>query len=227
MRLKLWYFINKHAILKKLFFWIFPLLGINVAKAETIYQCTACPAGLSSNPGGTSVNDCFNPVTKGGSQMFSGTTNQNGTLQPGWYRISLRGTNGSGTSLSGKCISTQLKCTSTYNCGYTCVNSGKDCSASGGAGGQTYYVFYVSATASYSYTYNSGAPKFTVTESGKTRTFSAGKGGDASSKYSGYDAKCSNGAAGASNQVSGLFSNDKSSSNVDSLGSAGAKLTKL
>lgn len=208
MKLKLWYFINKHAMLKKIFFWIFPLLGMSVAKAETIYQCTPCPSGLSSNPGTIGKDNCFDPVTKAGSQVFTGTANQSGTLQPGWYRISLRGTNGSNASAYG-------------------------CSGSGGAGGTTYYAFYVSVEASYLYEYNSGSPKFTVIEDGKTRTFAATKGGNASAwctnTYRGSCTRCtsSNGGAGVSNQVSGLFATDKKSSNVDALNTAGAKLTRL
>ena len=232
MKLKLWYFINKHAILKKLFFWIFPLLGMSVAKAETIYQCTPCPSGLSSNPGAVGSGACFNPVTKGGaSVIFNGAGNYSGTLQPGWYRIAIRGANGS----SNSCDNRHQNCNA-Y--GKNCTTVGNNCTGSGGTGGSTYYVFYVSVAASYSHIYNNGSPKLTITESGKTRTFAANKGtnGAAANNCTNtgaygscvqYTCQCSNGSAGASNQVSGLFSNDKSSSNVDGLGSAGGKLTKL
>lgn len=239
MRLKLWYFINKHAILKKIFFWIFPLLGMSVAKAETIYQCMPCPTGMSSNPGATSIDGCFNPLTKSGSQVFTGTTSQSGTLQPGWYRISLRGENGSATKVSGSGTCCRIKpnvygrCVNAYGVDYSLSGSSTTCQ--GAVGGQTYYVFYVSKVASYTYEYNSGAPKFTVEENGKTRTFSAGKGSNgsgstkSSSCYSGSvnNAYCNTASAGASNQASGLFSTDKTTTNVDNLTSAGAKLTKL
>lgn len=236
MRLKLWYFINKHAILKKIFFWIFPLLGVNVAKAETIYQCMPCPSGLSSNPGAMGVDACFDPLTKGGSSViYNGTGNYSGTLQPGWYRVSLKGTTGDTKYISGSGSCAQSRYSG--QSGYAGYKSGSGRNCSGGAGGQTYYVFYVSKTASYSHEYNGGSPKLTVTEDGKTRTFAAGKGGNgtgytsssSSGCYSGSvkDAYCNTASAGASNQVSGLFSTDKSSSNLDGLGSAGGKLTKL
>ena len=287
MRLKLWYFINKYAILKKLFFWIFPLLGLNVAKAETIYQCAACPSGLSTNPGAIGAGACFNPVTKPGpSVIFNGTGNYSGTLQPGWYRISLRGANGSGTGWKTGdryCAASHNECTgwgeapclqknneycegssSCYvvnggtsnaycygGCTFVPANSicvqygdkpcissspvcdrydnGSSCQGNGGIGGQTYYVFYVTSTANYSFTYNGGSPKLVVTESGRaTRTFLAGKGGNGYANKSGVNWSCGNGGNGTSNSASGLFSSmDRSSGNYDGLGSAGGKLTKL
>lgn len=282
MRLRLWYFINKHAILKKLFYWIFPLLGINVANAEVIYQCNPCPSGQSSNPGAIGAGACFNPKTKGAaSTIFNGTGNQSGTLQPGWYRISLRGANGSGTGWkTGDTYCTQYKdgdtcktygdkpcksekyvcpsgktaassawsswyCpdnsgTPTKKCdkwgdapclayNQVCASSatGSSCQGNGGTGGSTYYVFYVTSPASYSFTYNGGSPKLTVTESGRsTRTFYANAGGNGSASKSGVNWSCSNGGNGSAG-ASGIFSPEGSSSNVDSFGSVGGKLTKL
>ena len=128
------------------------LLGLftlsSAAGAQTIYQCSPCPNGLASQPGTISASGCFNPVSKSGSRVIfdNSSSGWSGTLQPGWYRISLRGSSGSGASAGG-------------GCSYV--------SCYGGNGGDMYYVFYVSSSASGEYSWNGGSPKFVVKENGK------------------------------------------------------------
>ncbi|MBD5398606.1 hypothetical protein HDR60_03820 [bacterium] len=211
-------FLNKYSLLKKTLLGLFTVSS--AAGAQTIYQCTACPSGLSSNPGATSASQCFNPSTKGGaSVIFSGISNWSGKLEPGWYRISLKGASGSNVS----CGSSGGGCSSSY--------SSSSCTGYGGSGGTAYYIFYVSNTASANYTYNNGSPKLVVTESGKsTRTFQV-TAGTSGSKYTtgsyGSVCHCSNGSAGSSS-ISGLTSStDKSTGNVDNWTSNGGKLVRL
>lgn len=223
MKLILWSFIKRHAILRKIFFWIFSVMGMSV-KANALYSCKPCPNGLHSNPEARSSSECFNPRTKTSkSTVLSNTTqNASGALMPGWYRISIRGDKGKDVS-----------CTSTYNPSKKTSTYGT-MTASGASGGVKFYVFYVKAYATYTYNYNNGSPKFILTENGKKMTFSANKGGDASCSSKAYSSKvtngtycvCSNGKAGSAD-VEGLFSNTFVSSNIDGLGSVGIKLTKL
>ena len=120
----------------------------------------------------------------------------------------------------------------------------------GGAGGKGLtksYVIYLSETASYSYTYNSGAPKIVISNSKDgTRTFqlsAAGNGTNASrssksasnsstypacTKTTWTSAAGTNGAASAVRIESGLIGRDASSSAIDGTTSGtGVKITKL
>ena len=155
MKLRPWNFIKNNLFKKGTLLGLFTLSS--AAGAQTIYQCSPCPNGLASQPGTISASGCFNPVSKSGSRVIfdNSSSGWSGTLQPGWYRISLRGSSGSGAG---------------GGCGYS--------SCYGGNGGDMYYVFYVSSSASGEYSWNGGSPKFVVKENGKVRTFNSTKGTD-------------------------------------------------
>lgn len=216
MKLRPWNFIKSNLFKKGTLLGLFTLSS--AAGAQTIYQCKPCPNGLASQPGTISASGCFNPVSKAGSKVIfdNSSSGWSGTLQPGWYRISLRGSNGSGAG---------------GGCGYS--------SCDGGNGGEMYYVFYVSSSASGKYSWNSGSPKFVVKENGKVRTFNSNKGTDGyttksnchtvKTTYGSYetcDYGCTNGTNG-STSTAGLYGSEKSTSNVDAKSSAGGKLTRL
>lgn len=219
MKLRPWNFIKNNLFKKGTLLGLFTLSS--AAGAQTIYQCQPCPNGLASQPGTISASGCFNPVSKSGSRVIfdNQSSGWSGTLQPGWYRISLRGSSGSGASAGG-------------GCGYV--------SCYGGNGGDMYYVFYVSSSASGEYSWNGGSPKFVVKENGKVRTFNATRGTDGTttksnchevhSTYGGWgeqcDYSCVNGTNG-STSVNGLYGSEKTTSNVDAKSYAGGKLTRL
>lgn len=218
MKLKLWNFIKKHKMLRKIFFWLFSIMGIST-KVDALYSCRTCPNGLQTNPGAKSSADCFDPKTKKSENVvFSNTTqNTSGALRPGWYRISIRGANGNNNS-----------CSFSYREFFRTWSGSK--SASGGVGGMEFYVFYVKKYSTYIYNYNNGSPTFTVIEDGKKMLFTANKGGNAScssqNRSGGNYCVCSNGAAGDAD-VEGLFNNTFESSNIDNFSGIGASLTKL
>ena len=216
MKLRPWNFIKSNLFKKGTLLGLFTLSS--AAGAQTIYQCQACPNGLASQPGTISASGCFNPVSKAGSKVIfdNQTSGWSGTLQPGWYRISLKGD--SGSSDGG-------------GCGYS--------PCSGGKGGELYYVFYVSSSASGEYSWNGGSPKFVVKENGKVRTFNSTKGTSAyqkksnchkvSSTYGSYEAcdySCVEGTNGFKS-TAGVYGSEKSTSNVDAKSYAGGKLTRL
>ncbi|MDE6224040.1 MAG: hypothetical protein K2M23_01035 [Alphaproteobacteria bacterium] len=251
-------FTDKYSLLKKTIIGLFTMSS--AAGAQTIYQCAPCPSGQTSNPGATSVSQCYSPCSKSASStIFSGTSNWSGTLQPGWYRISLRGA--SGDSVVSEGGQNRVCKKGKYNveiCAGGCTNctggssdSSTRCRCTGvGAGAKVNFTFYVGVASSASFTYNSGSPKFTVTESGSTRTYTASKGGDATytsdpkdvtvkNDYGSVTGKegnvtCGKGSAGSySYTPSTLFSStDKNNScstsaTADGLSSAGGKLVKL
>ncbi|MGN0929839.1 MAG: hypothetical protein ACI4N3_04325 [Alphaproteobacteria bacterium] len=251
-------FSNKYSLLKKTLLGLFTVSS--AAGAQTIYQCTACPNGLSSNPGAVGSSQCFNPCSKGSSStIFSGSSNWSGTLQPGWYRISLRGEKGASTSSDGgmkRVCKTLGGCeVCAGGCVATCTGgcriAGGCCNCdTGGDGAKANYTFYVGVASSASYTYNNGSPKFTVTESGTTRTYTASRGSSATysnnpedvtfkNQYGSVTGKagnvtCYSGARGSTTySPSTLFVvTDKNklcstSYTADGLSSAGAKLVKL
>ncbi len=241
MKLRPWNFIKSNLFKKGTLLGLFTLSS--AAGAQTIYQCQPCPNGLASQPGTISASGCFNPVSKSGSRVIfdNSSSGWSGTLQPGWYRISLRGSSGSGAG---------------GGCGYS--------SCYGGNGGDMYYVFYVSSSASGEYSWNGGSPKFVVKENGKVRTFNSTRGTDGYqtksncrkvySTYGDYlgeqcDYSCTNGTNGSSTVVYGseksnchkvkttygsydvcgynVNESEKFTSNVDAKSYAGGKLTRL
>ncbi|MBD5405197.1 hypothetical protein HDR59_01460 [bacterium] len=218
MKVKLWNFIKKHTILRKIFFWLFSVMGMSV-KANALYSCKPCPNGLQSNPEARSSADCFDPKTKASDNIIfkNGTASTSGALMPGWYRISIRGANGNNKS-----------CSFSYTEGFRKYSG--TVSASGGNGGVEFYVFYVQKYSTYTYEYNNGSPKFTLNQNGRKMVFTTKIGNDASCSYQtrsgGNYCVCSNGAAGSAD-VEGLFSNTFEVRNVDNFGSIGAILKKL
>ena len=253
MKIKLLNLLNK--ILKK-----FAFLGIfsftTSASAQTIYQCLPCPDGKTSNPGAVGAGSCFSVTNKKGTVVLDQTTtNKTITLQPGWYRVTLRTTDGAKglnrteASKSGTC------CEDTYGNCTSYIGKVVGDSATGGAGGKgkdLSYVIYVANSSSASYTYNSGAPKlivkdnttngqkvFSITKAGngKDATCSSSTSGGSSSTYGSSSCgavttwNCTNGAAGTASSIvtpSGLSSKDQKSSAIDGLTSAtGCRITKL
>lgn len=220
--------------------------------AQTVYQCLPCPEGqTTSAAGATSSSSCV-PVGQATGDFVKTCTNANctGTLTRGWYRITLNTANGSaGAGVAA--VGNSKSCCHTYNNTCMAYSEVAGCVArNGGAGGKGLtksYVIYLSETASYSYTYNSGAPKIVISNSKDgTRTFqlsAAGNGTNASrssksvsnsstypacTKTTWTSAAGTNGAASTVRIESGLVGRDASSSAIDGTTSGtGVKITKL
>ena len=137
------------------------------ASAQTMYQCRACPTGTISRAGSSSSSDCISVYNKSGGNNVQITANS-GTLSAGWYRISIKASDGAaGAASSRTCSEYQRSCTvnwsSTAGTSYNGCQSGesphydslqspacqclktvtRNCSGSaGGSGGEVYYVFY-------------------------------------------------------------------------------------
>ncbi len=252
MKMKLLNLLNR--ILKK-----FAFLGIfsftTSAHAQTIYQCMPCPNGTKSQPNSTSASDCFSLTSKARTNVRDFTTSSGSvSLEPGWYRISMRTPSGAGgypvtqatTKETSRTCSSSLygNCTSWSTSKITC----KGCSANGGIGGQgnnLVYVIYVEKNSTASYTYNDGAPRITIdaNDGSSHRVFglskatngtnaSVWKNGGSSGVYSSSSCyfQCAPGQNGTSSQrtVSGVQANDVTTSSVDGFASgASCRITRL
>ena len=254
MKIKLLNLLNK--ILKK-----FAFLGIfsftTSASAQTIYQCLPCPDGTTSNPGAVGAGSCFSVTNKKGTKVFDSASSSSATLQPGWYRVTLKtkaGAKGKSLSASGAVDSGDCVIPGDYSYSGTTIGNWTlySCAATGGAGGAAdvlAYVIYIANTSTVTYKKTDNSPYLEIKNNttGKKRVFSettkATDGTDAyafrpntsypSCTYGSntFYMTCTAGTAGTDSvaSVTGTESKDKSSGTVDGLpgGDFGVIITRL
>lgn len=175
MKIKLLNLLNK--ILKK-----FAFLGVfsfsTSTSAQTTYQCLPCPEGTTSPAGSTSIQKCV-PVDS--SKTFTTQARATMTLAPGWYRVTLRATNGNSTTCgTAQSASTSSSCECWGRSYTTKYREVVAATASGGSGASASYLIYVNANSTATYNYNNGAPSLFIKNNidNTQREYAAWKGGN-------------------------------------------------